>query len=107
MNNSNVFDPLAWAAAENNYNTANNMNAQEHNQPCQVNDPDIELAKARAVVNELISLGANIAESYDDYLRLGFALAQGLGHDGRDLYHRLCAQSAKYRERDCEQKWQE
>ena len=42
--------------------------------------------------------GANIAESYDDYLQLGFALANGLGEDGGDIYHKLCAQSAKYRE---------
>ena len=107
MNNLDSFDPLAWAAAGNNMNAAMNVNAQEHNQPCHVNNPDVELAKAQAVADELIARGANIAESYADYLRLGFALAQGLGPDGRELYHRLCAQSSKYREQDCEKKWQE
>jgi hypothetical protein len=66
-----------------------------------------ELAKATAVARELISRGANIAEDYRDYVRLGFALANGLGPDGRDLYHMLCAHSTKYRMRDCEKKWQE
>ena len=68
---------------------------------------DDELAKARAVTDELLRMGANIAESYEDFLHLGFALADGLGPDGRDLYHRLCSQSTKYREADCEKKWQE
>lgn len=66
-----------------------------------------ELAKAKATVEELLSRGANIAESYDDYLKLGFALADGLGAEGHDLYHQLCAQSSKYRETDCEKKWLE
>ena len=55
----------------------------------------------------MLSRGANIAESYDDYLKLGFSLVDGLGPEGRDIYHALCAQSSKYRERDCERKWQE
>jgi hypothetical protein len=66
-----------------------------------------EVAKARATADELLRQGANIAESYDDYVRLGFSLAHGLGAEGRDLYHALCRQSAKYNERDCEKKWHE
>lgn len=114
----NNFDPLAWAQ----YNNANNENRNEAviPMPPQVNNTtqqaasargatprDVELARARAVCDELLRLGANIAESYDDYLRLAFALASGLGSEGRDVYHRLCAQSAKYSEADCERKWQE
>ena len=66
-----------------------------------------ELAKATAVARALIDRNANIAEDYIDYVRLGFALANGLGSDGRDLYHMLCAHSTKYRMSDCERKWQE
>ena len=65
------------------------------------------LAKARAVARELVRRGANIADSYGDYLNLGFALANGLGCQGRDLYHQLCSMSPKYREGDCERKWQQ
>lgn len=108
MNNSVNFDPLAWAAADiNNNSSAPNLNRQAHNETCPVNNRDTELAKAQAVAEELIARGANIAESYDDYLRLGFALAHGLGNDGRELYHRLCKQSPKYREGECEAKWQQ
>ena len=69
--------------------------------------PMEELAKARAVTRELLRKGANIADDYGDYLKLGFALANGLGNDGRELYHQLCSQSTKYRESDCERKWQQ
>lgn len=83
--NIDNFDPIAWAAAT----------------------PTTPLQEAQAVTDELIRRGINIAESYDDYLRLGFALAEGLGPDGHDLYHRLCAQSTKYSYDDCERKWKE
>ena len=102
------FDPMAWLTQQ-----------HEKAQPtalkpppsvpsaCQPLSLQEELDKATAVVRELIARNANIAESYDDYVRLGFALANGLGSSGRDLYHMLCAHSTKYRMRECERKWQE
>lgn len=69
--------------------------------------PTEELARATKVAYALMRRGASIAESYGDYVRLGFALANGLGSDGRRLFHLLCSQSPKYREADCERKWQE
>ena len=62
---------------------------------------------AEVQYRKAIARNANIAESYDDYVRLGFALANGLGSAGRDLYHQLCAHSTKYRQADCERKWQQ
>ena len=104
-----IFDPLAWAS-QNNANTVNEPAKADapvkHLQPA-VPSTGNELAKATAVADELISRGANIAESYEDYLQLGFALANGLGSQGRDLYHQLSSMSPKYREGDCERKWQE
>ena len=90
------FDPMAWASASD-APKAEHVNYQQNS----------ELEKAKATTDELLRIGANIAESYDDYLHLGFALADGLGADGRELYHQLCAQSTKYRAKDCEAKWQE
>lgn len=102
------FDPMAWLTQQ-----------PEKAQPtalkpppsvpsaCQPLSLQEELDKATAVVRELIARNANIAESYDDYVRLGFALANGLGSSGRDLYHMLCAHSTKYRMRECERKWLE
>ena len=88
------FDPVAWAG-----------HSADVRQPKR--QPMEELAKARAVARELLRRGANIADSYGDYLKLGFALANGLGCQGRDLYHELCSMSPKYREDDCERKWQQ
>ena len=93
---NNSFDPMAWASASE-ASKAEHVNYQQNS----------ELEKAKATTDELLRIGANIAESYDDYLNLGFALADGLGADGRELYHQLCAQSTKYRAKDCETKWQE
>lgn len=102
------FDPLAWAGQQDGSKNAQPV-ATPSQQPtaCQSFSHAEELAKATAVARALIDRNANIAEDYIDYVRLGFALANGLGSDGRDLYHMLCAHSTKYRMRDCERKWQE
>ena len=111
MDTGKVFDPLAWASQDNNANSVTKNEAQIESapvvNPSASNPPEGELAKAQAVCDELIRCGANIAESYEDYLKLGFALAHGLGADGHDIYHDLCAQSGKYRQQDCEKKWHE
>lgn len=106
MENNKVFDPMAWASQ----NNANNNEQTSKTAPVTTTiaaNPNDELAKAQATANELLKLGANIAESYDDYLHLGMALANGLGEQGHDIFHQLCAQSSKYREGECEKKWQE
>lgn len=99
------FDPMAWV------NQVDDSNSQprveDRGFPMADLYGDDELGKAQAVCDELMLRGANIAESYEDYLRLGFSLAQGLGSDGQDIYHALCSQSGKYRHDECEQKWQE
>ena len=101
-----VFDPVTWAgkSAETKKPVTSTKHQPAASQPLH---PMEELAKARAVTRELLRRGANIADDYGDYLKLGFALANGLGSQGRELYHELCSQSTKYRESDCERKWQQ
>ena len=98
------FDPVAWAGSSADVKQLKHQPVSTNSQPLL---PMEELAKARAVARELVRRGANIADSYGDYLKLGFALANGLGSQGRDLYHQLCSMSTKYREGDCERKWQQ
>ncbi len=106
MEKTKSFDPLVWINAE-------NKNEQPQQVAPQVTNPaagaplEGELTKARAVADELMRMGANIAESYEDYLQLGFSLAHGLGAEGGEMYHQLCSQSTKYSETECEKKWQE
>lgn len=107
---NNVFDPMAWAS-QNNASEKKNEPQQTASAPVVNPDvstplPDGELAKARATVEELIRLGANIADSYQDWWECGCALAE-LGPKGRDLFHQVSSQSPKYREGQCEKKWQE
>lgn len=100
------FDTLTWAgkSADIKKSVVTKTCQPRASQPLH---PMEELAKARATVRELLRRGANIADDYGDYVRLGFALANGLGSEGRELYHQLCSMSPKYREKDCERKWQE
>ena len=91
---NNVFDPMAWAS-QNNASEKKNEPQQTASVPVVNPDvstplPDGELAKARATVEELIRLGANIADSYQDWWECGCALAE-LGPEGRDLF-----QAARY-----------
>ena len=112
MDNNMIFDPMAWAAASGDNNKpANNVNDQLQTGHVQNPQPAVppvgnELEKAKATVEEIIRLGANIAESYDDWWECGCSLAE-LGPEARDLFHQVSSQSTKYREADCEKKWQE
>lgn len=104
MDNKLKFDPMVWV----NKNDVNDRQSQSETSVFfPISDLGDELEKAKAVCDELLLIGANIAESYHDYLRLGFSLAEGLGFNGRDIYHALCSQSKKYRFDECERKWQE
>jgi len=114
MDNNMIFDPMAWAAQPARPHTDNEANASgivttpsERSAGFSADTPTDDREKILAVGQELLQIGANIAESYSDWLRLGFALADGLGSEGRDLFHQLSAQSTKYNEAQCEKKWQQ
>ena len=106
MDNNNVFDPLAWANIDT-VNDSPKSDCHVTNAPAACGTPSDDHEKIMAVGQELLAMGANIAESYSDWLRLGFALADGLGEEGRELYHQLSAQSSKYNEAQCEKKWRQ
>lgn len=105
------FDPLAWAGQTVHPTTANGTRASisptiRNARPSNfVFDDDRE--SIMAVVQEVLDQKLNIAESYNDWLRLGFALAQGLGAQGRDAFHQISALSTKYNAAQCERKWRE
>ena len=108
------FDPMAWAAQSAQPHTDNEVNASGivttpsgRSADFSAGPTNDDREKILAVGQELLRMGANITESYSDWLRLGFALADGLGAEGRDLFHQLSAQSTKYNEARCEKKWQQ
>ena len=108
MENNTTFDPLAWASQmpANTVNEPAKADAPVKNPQSAVVDMGNELEKAKATVGELVRLGANIADSYDDWWSCGCALAE-LGPEAGDLFHQVSSLSSKYREANCEKKWQE
>ena len=115
MENNQAFNPLAWAAASNKNNAATDNgqsmtnlvdNLQSggaaHKRAADNADAKAELM---GLINELLKRGINITESYHDWIRVGFALAEELGAEGRDAFHQLSAMSSKYDPRECEAKW--
>ena len=108
MNNNTSFDPTQWVNNETKQQGTPVPAASGLPQAGQVSNPypadapaDVELQKARAVTEQLIAMGANIAESEDDYFHLLQAMAD-LGDAGKELCRSLCQQSAKYQQRDFE-----
>lgn len=63
------------------------------------------IEEVRAIVQQLTALGKDVTAGYDNWLRLGFALADGLGEQGRELFHHLSSMNADYNEAECERQW--
>ena len=61
--------------------------------------------KAAELVAECVKRGLNIADSYSDYLALGFALANGFGEGGRYFFHQLAAISDKYKDAEADKQY--
>ena len=66
-----------------------------------------DIREVEAIADELTARGKDITEGYDNWLHLGFALADGLGADGGRIFHQLSSLSHEYNEQTCEKQWQE
>ena len=100
------FNPIEWAN-KNMPNTemperANIVNRSE--QPAVSNLSD-QKADIQRVADELIARNLDITNAYRDWLRLGFALADGLGEGGRQLFHDLSRLCRKYEETECDKQY--
>ena len=67
--------------------------------------PDDTYDEVTAVARELVSRGIDITTPYDNWIHLGFALANGLGERGRELFHQLSAINAEYEQKECDKKY--
>lgn len=59
----------------------------------------------RRVVKKLIDRNIDITNDYNDWLRLGFALAEALGEGGRKFFHELSRLCPKYDEAECDKQY--
>jgi hypothetical protein len=57
------------------------------------------------MINEVTAMKIDIAPDYDSYLKLGFALANGFGEEGREFFHSLCQVSDKYNSQQCDKQY--
>lgn len=104
MRSNSNFNPLEWAKKENapQKSTVNNQTpAAAHGDWA----PTDDYAQAREVVERIVTSGVNIAEDYNDYLKVNFALAQAFGENGRELAEKVCSMSAKFDRTDFDKKY--
>lgn len=57
------------------------------------------------LINKVISSGRNLAEDYDTYLKIGFALADEFGESGRQYFHAVSSMSNKYETKSCDRQY--
>lgn len=93
------FNPFAWLPERNASTYIDNEQFINLHSDA---DAKVELL---ALIDKLVAQKVNITESYGDWVKVGFALAEELGEEGRVPFHQLSAQSSKYAERECEAKW--
>lgn len=92
----NEFDPLAWA------NTGEQANTRKTTYPASHSAPTTDEQQITAVANILVSRGIDLTNDYNDWLRLGFALVNGMGEAGRGIFHQLSRMNGKYNANECD-----
>lgn len=66
---------------------------------------DTDREQISSIVNLLVSRGIDITCGYGNWLNLGFALADGLGEDGRAYYHALSCMNGDYNATECDKQY--
>lgn len=102
INNVEAFDPKAWAglSSDNKSIVSSVVTTQV---PVQGIDTDRE--QISSTVNLLVSRGIDITSDYGDWLKLGFALADALGEEGRGYYHDLSRMNSGYNTAECDKQY--
>ena len=67
--------------------------------------PDEAKQMVRDVADLLVAKGVDITASYEDWLRLAFALADTLGEEGRAIFHNLSRANSGYDYDECDKKY--
>ena len=76
-----------------------NLNATPHD--THYTTPNDTLARVAEVADRVAASGRDITQGYDNWLRLAFALSDGLGEAGRQIFDRLSQMNADYDTREC------
>ncbi|MFA6923840.1 MAG: BT4734/BF3469 family protein, partial [Bacteroidales bacterium] len=65
------------------------------------------IADVEKIISQIEKQKIDITGSYDNWLRIGFAISNGLGEGGRNYYHRVSKYSEKYDELKCNKQFDE
>lgn len=68
--------------------------------------PDSDIYKeVKDIANQIAARQIDITSGYENWLRLGFALANGLGEEGREIFHQLSQLNGDYTPKECDKKY--
>ncbi|WP_278983670.1 DUF3987 domain-containing protein [Segatella bryantii] len=115
MNQINVnfsaeaFDPIYWANKADEVSKSitprSSVNSFSKSTAAYNCDEADRLAEIQEVARQLVDRGIDITAGYDNWLKLGFALADGLDEDGRDIYHQLSQLNDEYDTAECDRQY--
>ena len=84
-------------------NEAIRQNVASHTQTIET---DCDLYKeVKGIADIIASRHIDITSGYQNWLSLGFSLADGLGEDGREFFHELSQMNADYNATECDKKY--
>ena len=61
-----------------------------------------DLQEVEEIVSQIEERSIDLTANYSEWLRIGFALADGLGEPGRELYHRVSRFYEGYNSKECD-----
>lgn len=115
MNQINVnfsaeaFDPIYWANKADEVSKSitprSSVNSFSKSTAAYNCDEADRLAEIQDVARQLVDRGIDITAGYNNWLKLGFALADGLAEDGRDIYHQLSQLNDEYDTAECDKQY--
>ncbi len=100
--NKQEFDLDYWSNINGNAEKENTKSVMLSRVVHPVNNTEDEI---REVARQIMDRGIDITNGYSNWLSLGFALADGLGEGGRELYHGLSQFNSGYRQNECDKQY--
>ena len=64
-----------------------------------------DLQEVEEIVSQIEQRSIDLTANYSEWLRIGFALADGLGEPGRELYHRVSRFYEGYNAKECDEQF--
>jgi hypothetical protein len=64
-----------------------------------------DLQEVEEIVSQIEERSIDLTANYSEWLRIGFALADGLGEPGRELYHRVSRFYEGYNAKECDEQF--